>query len=111
MPDTVSEQQNLHFVLKIRDGMTKTLAKYIREHQPEEGSYVETKVSLEGPYGKATEANDFETVLLIAGGSGITHIASTLADVAQKAKDPSSSAVTRLKLVWAIQHLGECESR
>lgn len=87
--------------------MTKTLAKYIRDNQTEEGSYVETKVSLEGPYGYTTAANDFETVLLIAGGSGITHIASTLADVARKAKDTSISAVTRLKLVWAIQHLGE----
>lgn len=99
--------QEVRFVLRIKDGLTKTLANHIMGKSASTGlEEVEVMISLEGPYGESSPAAESDTVVLIAGGSGITHVASILADVANKIKD-TKATTTSLQLVWAIHHLGK----
>lgn len=100
--------QEVRFVLRIKEGLTKTLANHITNSNLNTGlEEVEVKISLEGPYGESCPAaSEFETVVLIAGGSGITDVASILADVANKIQDMTLNT-TSLQLVWAVHHLGK----
>jgi len=101
---------NLQLILRTKGGVTKTLARYINQHAVD--GIATLKVVVEGPYGHgstASVAGDFETVLLFAGGSGITHPASVLDALTQlisHQKIRTSSA----HLVWAVQHLGASQS-
>lgn len=96
----------IQFVLRIKHGLTSTLAKHITSlcKAKNVGSAPVT-VSVEGPYGFAPPAHQFDSVLLVAGGSGITHVASVLASVCKKAEE-GVAAATNVHLVWAIHHLG-----
>lgn len=48
---------------------------------------------------------DYGTILLIGGGSGITHVGSVLYDIVEKIKAGTCTA-TQVRLVWAVQQLG-----
>ncbi|GAA6027262.1 hypothetical protein JCM8097_002536 [Rhodosporidiobolus ruineniae] len=100
-----SEQQELRFVLRIHQGLTRELAKHIERKSAAKGSgeaTAELLVSLEGPHGSSARAEEFDSVLLVAGGSGITHPTGILADVCRQAA--AGTAVTsNVKLVWAVQ--------
>lgn len=92
------------FVMRIHGGVTKSLA----AHLADVGGSAKLRVCLEGPYGseRGASASMFDNVLLVAGGSGITHCLSHLSDVVAKAKLPASRT-TKITLVWSVQHLGE----
>ncbi|GAA5835676.1 hypothetical protein JCM11251_002994 [Rhodosporidiobolus azoricus] len=103
------EERELKFVLRIHKGITRELAKMIEKKCAAKGNGDATAdclVSIEGPHGWAPRAEEFDSVLLIAGGSGITHPSSILADVCRQAA--AGTAVTsRIKLCWALQHLDQ----
>ncbi|KAL7270921.1 hypothetical protein RUND412_006354 [Rhizina undulata] len=62
---------------------------------------------LDGPYGGLSRKLEaFETVLMIAGGSGITPVCGHLQDLARKIKQ--GKALTRdIRIVWTVKHF-EC---
>lgn len=63
------------FVCRTRDGMTSLLAKHLA--QSEDGTR-EVLMSCEGPYGgNHGGVEQYNEVLLVAGGSGITHCMSS----------------------------------
>lgn len=62
------------FVMRTRDGMTKDLAR--RLARSETGS-ADVWMTVEGPYGGCTDTEQFHEILLVAGGSGISHIMSS----------------------------------
>lgn len=98
--------QELELVLRIKSGVTKKLADYIIKHSNSLPASALVTISMEGPYGFApSPAEDFESVLLFAGGSGITHPASILDYLMQKVEQ-KLAVTSQIKLVWAIQHLG-----
>ncbi|KAK7205713.1 ferric reductase like transmembrane component-domain-containing protein [Myxozyma melibiosi] len=59
------------FVAKAKHGMTKKLEKYVSARQSEA---INLKVGVEGPYGERFPVDPFGTVVLIAGGIGISAI-------------------------------------
>lgn len=67
-------RRDMLFVMRTRDGMTKTLAHRIAQSPTGEA---ELWMTLEGPYGGCTDTEQFHNVLLIAGGSGISHVMSS----------------------------------
>ncbi|GAA5901557.1 hypothetical protein JCM6882_006311 [Rhodosporidiobolus microsporus] len=80
------EEQELRFILRIHGGLTKELAEHIEKRcAANGGAETECLVTLEGPYGWAQDASEFDSVLLLAGGSGITHPLSTLHELTQQA--------------------------
>ncbi|GAA6012243.1 hypothetical protein JCM11491_007069 [Sporobolomyces phaffii] len=104
------EAQELRFVARIHRGITKTIAAHIEQKCKATGKEeVSITVGVEGPHGWATETDDFDSVLLIAGGSGITHPLSILSDICQRASQGSSTRTSSVKLVWALHHLTQTE--
>ncbi|GJN93475.1 hypothetical protein Rhopal_006532-T1 [Rhodotorula paludigena] len=94
-------RRDMLFVMRTRDGMTKTLAHRIAQSPTGEA---ELWMTLEGPYGGCTDTEQFHNVLLIAGGSGISHVMSMLADILHKARN-SYSRATRVRVVWTVQNI------
>ncbi|KAL8284135.1 hypothetical protein RQP46_004884 [Phenoliferia psychrophenolica] len=105
VPHGPAADNHLHFVLRIHDGITKALASRISKMTSTSGK--ETcmlSVSAEGPYGAAPHASESDSVLLVAGGSGVTHVSSVLGDIVTKA-EAGVGATKTVRLVWAIHHL------
>ncbi|KAL8277144.1 hypothetical protein RQP46_010472 [Phenoliferia psychrophenolica] len=94
------------FVMRVHGGLTKSLASHLAQLP----SPTKLRVCLEGPYGgdRGASSSLFDQVLLIAGGSGITHSLSHLSNLVEKAKS-SASRTTKVTLVWTIQHLAQCQ--
>lgn len=96
-------ESEMMFVMKVRKGMTLALANSLA--QQELGCKL-FKVSVEGPYGGSNVKETFGNVLLIAGGSGITHILSKLASIVAVA-ERNLDLSTNIKLVWVFRHIGK----
>lgn len=95
-------QNEMIFVMKVHHGMTLVIANLLSKQESRE---MELSVSVEGPYGEETSNSNYEDVLFIAGGSGITHILSKLGSFIEECeKDQGTNK--RLKLVWVFQYLG-----
>lgn len=64
------------------------------------------KAYLDGPYGGLSrKLESFETVLMVAGGSGITPIVAHLQHLAQKIR--RGEALTRdIRIVWTVKRFG-----
>ncbi|ORY79769.1 ferric reductase NAD binding domain-domain-containing protein [Leucosporidium creatinivorum] len=95
-----SEASTMLFVMRVRGGMTRTLAQRLEK---EADQSMQLLVGVEGAYGRPTEAKLFHDILLVAGGSGITHVMSLLDDVVHKA-EARQSRTARIHLIWVIQH-------
>ncbi|KAK4052676.1 ferric-chelate reductase [Microbotryomycetes sp. JL201] len=92
------------FVIGVRQGVTATVAKHLDQYTSRSG---DLKVIVEGPLGISPDHDSFENVLLFAGGTGITHIASLLADLTLKAIR-RKTRVRKIKLVWTVRAVEQC---
>ncbi|GAA6002484.1 hypothetical protein JCM10207_001145 [Rhodosporidiobolus poonsookiae] len=107
--ESADGQQELRFVLRIHKGLTRELANHIVARSQAKGlteATADCLVSLEGPHGWAPRAEEFDSVLLIAGGSGITHPLGILADVCKQAA-VKTAVTSNVKLCWALQQLDQ----
>ncbi|BGP16028.1 ferric-chelate reductase [Rhodosporidiobolus nylandii] len=103
VPDEAAgDAQALRFVLRVHNGITRELANHIQRKGS--GASADCLVSLEGPHGWAPRAEEFDSILLVAGGSGITHPASVLADVCNKVIR-GDAVTSSVKLCWALQRI------
>jgi len=67
-------------------------------------------VLLDGPYGRISIPLDrFESLVLVAGGIGITPIASVLGYIASAKDLGRFKRLAKLKLVWAAKYAGEID--
>ncbi|KAK4702994.1 hypothetical protein P7C70_g3225, partial [Phenoliferia sp. Uapishka_3] len=99
--DATGKVFEMMFVMKTRQGMTNIVE---RKLQASPTGTMPLWVAIEGPYGGSLDTEQFDEILLVAGGSGITHCTSVLADVIHKAKTGRScSRVRVVKLVWTVQ--------
>lgn len=106
-----AQRPKLTFFIKPRRGMTATLANRIREHEKQNeihgfprGRELEIKCLIEGAYGVSHPLHLFETVVLIAGGVGITTILPYLVDYMERARGPEKRTLTRrLVFLWTAK--------
>lgn len=93
------EINDLVLVFKPQKGFTKRVHTISRKDP--DASY---RAYLDGPYGGLSrKLESFETVLLIAGGSGITPIIGHLHELATKIR--AKEAVTRdVRIIWTVKH-------
>lgn len=71
----------------------------------EKGPFQTYRAYLEGPYGgMQRELAAFETVILFAGGSGITAIVSQLLNLIKRMRD-GKAVTTKIEVVWALKRL------
>jgi NAD(P)H-flavin reductase len=93
------KKSSVSFVIRARTGFTYKLLKKA-ESAPEGRSYA--KLYLEGPYGSHHVMHSYGTVMLIAGGIGITHQVPHVRDLVQGYAS-GTVAIRRLLLVWIVQ--------
>ncbi|CAJ2506896.1 Uu.00g080820.m01.CDS01 [Anthostomella pinea] len=90
---------SMSFVIRARTGMTNTL--YNRAAACPEGRLV-TRCLVEGPYGGEHRLDSYGTVMLFAGGVGITHAVPHVRDLVAGFAN-GTVAARKVVLVWIIQ--------
>ncbi|GAB1213037.1 hypothetical protein ATERTT37_002186 [Aspergillus terreus] len=94
-----AERQKVSFLIKRRDGFTRKLLDKVDKSS--EGRFRATAFA-EGPFGGLHTLSSYGTVVLIAGGIGITHPLSYMHDFVNGSAE-RAIAVRRVKLVWAVR--------
>lgn len=73
-----------------------------------ERSTITVPVVVDGPYGISASAADFDEVLMVAGGSGITFVVASLMDFAwQWHRTRTSRDQKRVRVFWSVKDEGE----
>ena len=100
---TKDQDQNImSFMIKKHLGFTRKLLHYIESHTD-----IVPGVILDGPYGSLPRAleNAYDSVILVAGGGGITSSVPWLLHLSEKMKDQQCPVVTRhIRLIWVMKH-------
>ncbi|THH32758.1 hypothetical protein EUX98_g1466 [Antrodiella citrinella] len=95
-----AKEQELVFVVRVRDGLTRKL----KDHVVEVGA-CEVPVILDGPYGSPPDITPFSTCVFIAGGSGITFTLPRFEDLVNQVNDGKACARS-ITFIWAIRERG-----
>ncbi|KAI0329233.1 iron reductase [Cubamyces sp. BRFM 1775] len=93
--------EELEFMINVRDGFTKRLAK-----AAEKGEKV--KVLIDGPYGFSPDLRGDDTVVLVAGGSGISLVLSVFLGLISDVR-AGKSRCRRVVFVWSIRDAKQLE--
>ncbi|KAG6860264.1 hypothetical protein C0995_013508 [Termitomyces sp. Mi166 len=89
------DYKTLTFLIRVRSGFTKRLL-----HAS--GGTQELKVILDGPYGSPPSLQGFDTVVLVAGGSGVSFTLPLFLDVIRRAKEGATD-LQKVIFIWAIR--------
>jgi predicted ferric reductase len=103
---TGGSPRHLIFLLRAHAGFTRKLTSYARTHASMDSKEVSTSVWLDGPYGGLPHRlhNRYHTLILLAGGTGITACFPWLQEVITRAREEESgSKIKRVVLVWAMK--------
>ncbi|KAK4057532.1 ferric-chelate reductase [Microbotryomycetes sp. JL221] len=101
---TESGCHEMLFVIGVRQGVTATVARHLDQYT---SCSADIKVTIEGPLGVSSRLDAFENVLLFAGGTGISHISSILADLMLRASK-QKTRVRNVKLIWTVRTIDQC---
>ncbi|KAH9896466.1 iron reductase [Cubamyces lactineus] len=93
--------KELVFLINVREGFTKRLAQIARRGE-------KVKVLVDGPYGFSPNLDNDDTVVLVAGGSGVSFTLSTFLGVLSHVQDRKSKC-RRLVFVWSIRDANHIE--
>ncbi|KAK0663644.1 hypothetical protein DIS24_g1058 [Lasiodiplodia hormozganensis] len=107
LSDRASPDVSNNFVFWVRpyDGWTRRLRDQCLKSTNSESS-IEPHLLIEGPYGHSKPLHTFDTVVLIAGGTGIAAAAPYIIDHQARCSSTNPSyrtRTTRMKLVWAVK--------
>lgn len=95
------EKSRLTFYIRPYNGWTKTL----RDRCTRAKNTIQPLLLLEGPYGHTAPLHTFDTVLLIAGGTGIAATLPYLLDYAARLETQATKTI-RLHLIWSARQRG-----
>ncbi|KAF5318205.1 hypothetical protein D9758_018628 [Tetrapyrgos nigripes] len=87
--------RELTFLINVHDGFTKKLREAAIHNQT-------IKVLLDGPYGFPTNVDTSDTIILVAGGTGVTFTLPIFSDVILRVRS-SKSRCKRLTFVWSVR--------
>jgi len=99
------KNQPLVFIIRTMNGFTRHLYNHAVSHP---GKPVAMLV--DGPYGRPPSVDCFSTVVLLAGGSGVSFTLPLLLEIISSARR-NESPVRRVLFVWSIKHRGKSMSR
>ncbi|KAK8858407.1 hypothetical protein IAR55_002634 [Kwoniella newhampshirensis] len=91
------------FLIRVHSGFTKRLLQAL-----DSGLTDSVPLYLEGSYGYPHSLDSYSTVVLVAGGTGVTFTSSHLLQILANARK-GISAVRHLHLVWHIRHAEDIE--
>ncbi|KAH7105459.1 ferric reductase NAD binding domain-containing protein [Auriculariales sp. MPI-PUGE-AT-0066] len=94
-------EKDLVFLVHGEDGFTKRLREYVTAK-----GVCSVPVYVDGPYGMPPSLETFDTVILVAGGTGITYTLPLLLDAVRNAK-LGRSVVRKIVFIWAIRNAAD----
>ncbi|KAL2829338.1 FAD-binding domain-containing protein [Aspergillus pseudoustus] len=100
------QQETIYILIRRRTGFTETLARRVRRSV---NQTLSVHAIVEGPYGAIHSLDSYGTVVLFAGGVGITHHLLYLRRLVRGQVD-GTAAAKRITLVWVVRLLGDVES-
>ncbi|RPB06231.1 hypothetical protein L873DRAFT_1785304 [Choiromyces venosus 120613-1] len=103
------KKTTMHFIISKHNGFTKALYDAAQSatattdpEKPENGCVLKVLGLVEGPYGGHHSFDSFGTVVLVAGGVGITHCLGYVRHLLHGYSE-GTAATQKLKLVWVIR--------
>ncbi|CAK9787366.1 unnamed protein product [Cutaneotrichosporon oleaginosum] len=84
------------FLLRAQTGFTRRLVNRLSSTKDAVNCY------LDGPYGTPHDLNHYGGVLLVAGGTGVTHVLAHLASIVKAARE-DDSACSLVRLAWNVR--------
>jgi predicted ferric reductase len=97
--DLTAKKSSISFIARERTGITHSL--YAKAAKSPDGRF-KTKCLVEGPYGSVHSLNSYGTVMLFAGGVGITHQVPYVKELVAGYAN-GTVAARKVVLVWTIQ--------
>lgn len=97
--------RRLNAIVKPKEGATSSIYKTLVENKSQPITFT---VSVEGPYGVTRSVNDYNTVLMFAGGVGITALYPYALD-AKNYEHTTTRRYTNVYLIWVITSLTPLE--
>ncbi|KAK0203870.1 iron reductase [Desarmillaria ectypa] len=94
--DTRNKEDKLIFLIRVHDGFTKRLL-----NKAENGQRM--RLLLDGPYSSPPMTRGFDSVVLIAGGTGVAFTLPLLLDLLQQSRQGKRLPCSRILFVWAIR--------
>ena len=104
LENTARLRTSISLVVHKRTGMTSTLF----EKAEAAGGTMTLRGAVEGPYGGLESLRSYGTVVLFAGGIGITHQISHIRDLIQGYND-GSVATRKIVLIWTVRQTEQLE--
>eukprot|EP01042_Synura_sphagnicola_P007869 gene7869-10075_t len=106
--DSYGPDGYVHFTIKdVGEGTwTGRLAALARSRESADKEVEPLYVSVDGPYGRAIRYSEYEDVVLVAGGIGITPMASILFEILSKVTTTEPSpvgSIKRIHLIWSVR--------
>lgn len=92
----------LEFIVRAQEGATHKLFSHATGSLPPVSNLTKT-VIVDGPYGRVREMEQFDTVVLLAGGTGACFIVPLLRDLVRRRREQLSTVTRRVRLVWVIR--------
>ena len=99
-PFTLVANNPAEFVISAQNGFTREL-----HEQALQKPRTMCRASIEGPYGNVPRTDDFDKVVLVAGGSGATFTIALAIDWVRRKRHESDKR--KLNFVWTVKSKGE----
>lgn len=96
MANIPDESNDAIFLIRAQEGFTRRLVDRLESDKQEINCY------LDGPYGTPDDYNHYAGVILLAGGTGVTHALSHFLSIIKAARE-GRSAVASVRLVWNVR--------
>ncbi|KAK0219896.1 iron reductase [Armillaria fumosa] len=93
--DTKSKQDKLIFLIRVHDGFTRRVLNKTNGQR--------TRLLLDGPYSSPPVTRGFDSVVLIAGGTGVAFTLPLLLNLLQQSKQGNRLPCSRILFIWAIR--------
>lgn len=103
---TLPSDNTLDFVIRAQTGATHTLFSHATSSLPPVSDVAKT-VIVDGPYGRVREMEQFDTVVLLAGGTGACFVTPLLRDLVRRKKEQLPVVTKRVRLVWVVKGRGQ----
>ncbi|KAL7408979.1 ferric reductase NAD binding domain-containing protein, partial [Mrakia frigida] len=88
------------FIVGANDGFTGRLSRIAKSH----GGRFEVPAYLDGPYGTIASIDSYSSVVLVAGGTGVSYTLPLALQLVRLAQE-GSSAVSSLTFVWCVKNV------
>lgn len=92
----------LEFIIRAQEGATRKLFSHATGSLPPVSDVTKTAI-VDGPYGRVREMEQFDTVVLLAGGTGACFVTPLLRDLVRRKKERLSTVTRRVRLVWVVR--------